>query len=77
MERITVEVAKATASDWRSANEPSRKKIASLIAKALKASKQKAKPTGKAIFAEASLNETSLAKDWLSPEDNRWDELLK
>lgn len=26
---------------------------------------------------EAQVNEPSLAKDWLSEEDNRWDDLLK
>ena len=26
---------------------------------------------------EASISEASLAKDWLSPEDARWDKLLK
>ena len=26
---------------------------------------------------EASINEKSLAKDWLTPEDARWDKLLK
>ncbi len=26
---------------------------------------------------EASISETSLKKDWLSKEDNRWDDLLK
>lgn len=29
------------------------------------------------VVKEASINETALAKDWLSEEDNRWDELLK
>lgn len=31
----------------------------------------------KLAILEASINETSLAKDWLSPEDARWDKLLK
>lgn len=31
----------------------------------------------KIAMLEASINEVSLAKDWLSPEDARWDKLLK
>ena len=31
----------------------------------------------KRALMEASVNEASLAKDWLSKEDARWDELLK
>lgn len=31
----------------------------------------------KLAMLEASINEASLAKDWLSPEDARWDKLLK
>ena len=31
----------------------------------------------KRAILEASLSEASLAKDWLSPEDARWDKLLK
>ena len=31
----------------------------------------------KMAMLEASINEASLAKDWLSREDARWDELLK
>lgn len=31
----------------------------------------------KKIAVEASINESSLAKEWLSKEDARWDDLLK
>ena len=31
----------------------------------------------KLAILEASISEASLAKDWLSPEDARWDKLLK
>jgi hypothetical protein len=31
----------------------------------------------KKSMLEASISEASLAKDWLSPEDARWDKLLK
>ncbi len=31
----------------------------------------------KIAILKASINEASLAKDWLSPEDARWDKLLK
>ncbi|MCY7409538.1 MAG: hypothetical protein LH473_04640 [Chitinophagales bacterium] len=33
--------------------------------------------TKKKAFAEAIVSESSLAKEWLSKEDNRWDNLLK
>ena len=31
----------------------------------------------KKALLEAAISESSLAKDWLSKEDTRWDELLK
>ena len=31
----------------------------------------------KKSMLEASISQASLAKDWLSPEDARWDKLLK
>jgi hypothetical protein len=79
MERIVIEVNKATAKKWRSTAAPKRKKLVSILVHALNeqadvAKKRKGKGGAQ---TEASLSESSLAKEWLSPEDSRWDELLK
>ncbi len=78
MERIVIEVAKTTAKKWRESSHPKRKKIANLLAKALKEDiTSKTSVVKKTAAIEASINEASLAKEWLSKEDNRWDDLLK
>lgn len=83
MERIVIEVAKTTARKWRESSHPKRKKIANLLAQALKGdikSLKRSQPpiaSRNAAIMEASINETSLSKEWLSEEDSRWDDLLK
>ena len=80
MERIVIEVNKTTAKKWRESSKPKRRNIAALVAKALQEDAAKAEnaasPATQARL-EASVNEASLAKEWLSEEDNRWDALLK
>jgi hypothetical protein len=79
MERIVIEVNKATAKKWRSAAANKRKKLAGILAHALDqqddAPKQRKAKINTNI--EARMSKSSLAKEWLSPEDNRWDDLLK
>lgn len=78
MERIVIEVNKATAKKWRAAATPKKKKIATLLAKALNEQDQPLPAQrNRFVNVEAALSETSLAKEWLCPEDSRWDELLK
>ncbi|MBY0435397.1 MAG: hypothetical protein K2U26_14930 [Cyclobacteriaceae bacterium] len=79
MERIVIEVNKATAKKWRSTKAPKRKKLVSILANALNEQDDFSKvQKGKVnVNSEARLSESSLAKEWLSPEDSRWDELLK
>jgi hypothetical protein len=79
MERIVIEVSKVTAKKWRAANAPKKKKLISLLAHALNEQSQPLEErTSKTIaHIEAGLSEASLSKEWLSPEDKRWDELLK
>jgi hypothetical protein len=79
MERIVIEVNKATAKKWRSTAATKRRKLAGILAHALNQQDDAPKQRKAKINAhiEASLSKSSLAKEWLSPEDSRWDELLK
>jgi hypothetical protein len=79
MERIVIEVNKATAKKWRSTAAPKRKKLVSIFAHALIEQDDTPKQSKAKINAniEARMSESSLAKEWLSPEDSRWDDLLK
>ena len=49
------------------------------VARALNDQKRNLEKRGRVASAnqEAGLSESSLGKEWLSPEDNRWDDLLK
>lgn len=79
MERIVIEVSKTAAKKWRASSKPKRKTIATMVAKALQDDATHAKEDDTLVQArlEASVNEASLAKEWLSEEDSRWDALLK